>query len=281
MTIHGLTHGLRRERSAVDFYHNLGMPILPGDRSLVDITAEDLRYKLINVGHSLHDALFLSTTLGTSLFSVVVLRCYLERSPHNDATIYLLLKTGSLLSTDLNVRPFITCHLSIPEAALAAVRQLNEDEHRDHNLWRTLQLEDSDPIEHDPSHDCTIKHPIAYIHSPEGTTFEWPDSMDTGLTTTFKTPSNRTLHPEPLSLPPPEPSVISPYPHNLHSKDTAMDTSTGSPTRSEQLPPHRRKRSEATSEESTSAGLSARLPAAADSNQQSSKHTVEDSSVGL
>lgn len=158
------------------------MLLLLGDRSLVYAFVDRLRNDLTSIDHQLEssEAAFLASNLGAMLFNLVLLRCYLERPPCDDGTIYQLLKDSTLGTR--SIHGTITRHLSIPEAALASMQQLDDEELRDPHLWCTFVHDQPNTVEHDPTLDCTISHPIAFVHTPDGDLFMWPESADPGLT---------------------------------------------------------------------------------------------------
>ncbi len=137
-------------RRASEYHDALQFPVLPADRSLIEPFSIRLQQALserLVSGHALPigDPALLATSLGTILFSIAILRHYLERPPEDDVTIYALItgtvQTGSE-SMPAEQRPRIVRRLTVPEQALATALQLGRSNWTDPDILTQLMFEE-------------------------------------------------------------------------------------------------------------------------------------------
>ena len=172
-----------------DFHASLRFPLLPGDRSLMDPFIIRLQRHLAqdpNVVSSAprNDTALVALGVGSIIFSVAILRYYLGRRQEDDGTIYALI-TGRIPATPVNknseqqdsARPRIVRQLTVPEQALATALQLGPADWTEPNITSQLMFEQY-RIKHVKSFQIEVETPMAYILSPNGVPFHWPETPE-------------------------------------------------------------------------------------------------------
>ncbi len=168
---------------------SLRFPLLPADRSLIEPFVILLQQTLLEwqaAGHTLPkggDPALLAVSLGTTLFSIAILRHYLERPPEDDMTIYALVTGRIPAAPGLPPgakRPRIVRKLTVPEQALATVIQLPQTDWNDPDISSQLMFERS-RVKHTKSLPCHVDTPMAYVLTADGVPFTWSSSNGPGL----------------------------------------------------------------------------------------------------